>query len=744
MKQFQPRPHKSIQPRKQRSRSQQIQANTESGQQVPHMAGSSQPQPLLCIGRPIDAGDSLLHNPNDAYLNWLRVIRLRLVKLGHAFGVLRDDDTFLKLTDSLCLENATEFVAQSGLNPFLESLQYLESQWSQALEGPYFYTPAINHNLAMVRDCAQLDDTELSVLGLAILFHTEPSLSACANLLGHWRGSQVARLFSALLNFDADDIERALSVNGRLHRSSLLTIDMRGEGDIASRLDMLNMSFPHRMLKQQPDVYSIVRGLVSPAPPAQLSLEDFEHVQPLQGTLAYLDQALKTGMTGVNVLLYGPPGTGKTQLSLLIGQQLGRPVLSVASTDVSGDPMSPIGRTRMYRLAQSVFGPSRPIVLFDECEEIFVRQPVFTDEDQPVVASKSWLNQVLESNPAPTLWVCNHIDGMDPAVLRRFDICLHIQAGSQRHRQLQLTKSCGTWLDQHSVQHISQHPGVTPALIDQAAHVISTLGQQLGESGRAAFAHQLLQSKLKVAGHRRLDSFKAPGNEFRPEWVNTTAHLPSLVEGLRATRDARICLYGPPGTGKTAFGHWLAQELDMPHILCKASDVLGPHVGETERSIARLFERAEQESALLQIDEVDSLLRERQDMKQSWEVSLVNEMLAQMDGYSGVFIASTNLVDTLDEAALRRFDLTLKFDCLRPDQATDLFRQTCWTLLQQHPEDALLAECKPNDGWTAGDFEQVMRRARLQRVEGCRQVLELVKQASCARTRTRVGTMGFV
>lgn len=578
MKQFQPRTQKPSRLRKQRLMAHQLQTNTESGQPDPGMAGTCQSCSLLCIGSPYDASDSLLHNPNDLYLQWLRVIRLRLVLLGHAFGVLHDEEPFQKLTNSLCLENASEFVAQSGLTPFLESLQYLESQWSQALKGPFVYTQALNHNLAMVRDSAQLHDTELSVLGLAILFHTEPSLSACANVLGPWRGSQVARLFSALLNFDADDIDRALSVNGRLHRSSLLIIDMRGEGDIASRLDMLNMSFPHRMLKEQPDIYSIVRGLVSPAPPAQLSLEDFEHVQPLQGTLAYLDQVLKTGTSGVNVLLYGPPGTGKTQLSLLIGQQLGRPVLSVASTDVSGDPMSPIGRTRMYRLAQSVFGPSRPIVLFDECEEIFVRHPVFTDEDQPVVASKSWLNHVLESNPAPTLWVCNHIDGMDPAVLRRFDICLHIQAGSQRHRELQLTKSCGTWLDHQSVQHISQHQGVTPALIDQTAHVLSTLGQQLGESGREAFAHQLLQGKLKVAGHRRLDSFKAPGNEFRPEWVNTTAHLPSLVEGLRATRDARICLYGPPGTGKTAFGHWLAQQLDMPHILCKASDVLGPHV----------------------------------------------------------------------------------------------------------------------------------------------------------------------
>ena len=52
----------------------------------------------------------------------------------------------------------------------------------------------------------------------------------------------------------------------------------------------------------------------------------------------------------------------------------------------------------------------------------------------------------------------------------------------------------------------------------------------------------------------------------------------------------------------------------------------------------------------------------RQD--RSWEVTGVNEMLTQMESFAGIFIASTNLRDNLDQAALRRFDLKIKFDFL--------------------------------------------------------------------------------
>ncbi|SFV60837.1 ATPase, AAA family [hydrothermal vent metagenome] len=89
-------------------------------------------------------------------------------------------------------------------------------------------------------------------------------------------------------------------------------------------------------------------------------------------------------------------------------------------------------------------------------------------------------------------------------------------------------------------------------------------------------------------------------------------------------------------------------------------------VGGTEKNIANAFREAKEEKAVLVFDEVDSFLADRTGAKQSWEVTQVNEMLVQMENFDGIFIATTNLMDNLDRASLRRFDLKLEFSYLKP------------------------------------------------------------------------------
>ena len=119
-------------------------------------------------------------------------------------------------------------------------------------------------------------------------------------------------------------------------------------------------------------------------------------------------------------------------------------------------------------------------------------------------------------------------------------------------------------------------------------------------------------------------------------------------------KSGRLCLYGPPGTGKTAYGRWLAEQLDMPLLVKRASDLMSMYVGQNEKNIALAFNEAANDGALLLIDEVDGFLQDRKGAQRGWEVSLVNEMLAQMESFPGVLIASTNLMEGLDTAGLRR------------------------------------------------------------------------------------------
>ncbi len=119
--------------------------------------------------------------------------------------------------------------------------------------------------------------------------------------------------------------------------------------------------------------------------------------------------------------------------------------------------------------------------------------------------------------------------------------------------------------------------------------------------------------------------------------------------------------WGRPGTGKTAFARHLARVTGQELLCRRASDLLSPFVGCTERNIRRAFEEAEETGAMLLLDEADSLFTRRETAGRSWEVTRTNELLNQMNDHAGALICCTNLLYLLDEAAIRRFDWKIEF-----------------------------------------------------------------------------------
>lgn len=88
-----------------------------------------------------------------------------------------------------------------------------------------------------------------------------------------------------------------------------------------------------------------------------------------------------------------------------------------------------------------------------------------------------------------------------------------------------------------------------------------------------------------------------------------------------------------------------------------------------------MFGEARQQDAVLILDEADSFLADRCGATHSWEVSHVNELLTQMEAFSGIFICTTNLMERLDPASLRRFSFKVKFDYLNKDQRWEMFKK---------------------------------------------------------------------
>ena len=167
----------------------------------------------------------------------------------------------------------------------------------------------------------------------------------------------------------------------------------------------------------------------------------------------------------------------------------------------------------------------------------------------------------------------------------------------------------------------------------------------------------------------------------------------------------------------------------------RASDLLGSYVGETEQNIARAFNQAYEEEALLVFDEADSFLCDRALAAHTWEISQVNEMLTWMESHPLPFVCTTNLMDGLDKAALRRFTFKVKYKYLAEEQVGNAFKRFFG---KKYPPSAARL-----DYLTPGDFAVVKDKAN---ILGIDEPAELVKMLAGEHElkgeRTRMGFIG--
>jgi hypothetical protein len=219
------------------------------------------------------------------------------------------------------------------------------------------------------------------------------------------------------------------------------------------------------------------------------------------------------------------------------------------------------------------------------------------------------------------------------------------------------------------VAKLTERKGLTPAQIRTAVR-FAGLAQAARRRPRKPDRAPVAQRRPGAGHAQRTAGMRPSVTTYDLGMLNVESRfeVPRIVEALKARGHGTLCFYGAPGTGKTALAEHIARSLDRPLLVKQASDLMSKFVGETEQNMAAMFREAEAEKAVLLLDEADSFLQDRRGAQRTYEVTEVNEMLQGMERFAGIFVCTTNLLDRIDQAALRRFTFKIKFKPLTTAQ----------------------------------------------------------------------------
>ncbi len=611
-------------------------------------------------------------------------------------------------------ENLEKQIAPSDLYKLLKNkLKELEQQ-------PTFRTNKLFTNIIVLGEMVGLSAIEKELLLFILVIQSSNGTRRSLEYLGMTSFPNLVHHLSYILKIKSDQIYEAFRNDGPLCASGLINLDKtRYLMDLPDRIEILD-GLVQAMQEPRANFENALCNFFFKVPPPKLTLSNFQHLEEDLNILRTLLKAsLMKKTAGVNILIYGSPGTGKTELVRVVAASLGVSLYEVSSQDRDGDPASDSQRLRSYLLCQSLFSRRQDcLILFDEIEDIFPKEtlPLFGLIKRSG-SNKSWTNRVLERNVIPAIWVSNSVEQIDPAFLRRFDLILEVPYPPptvRRQMVEKLTKGLNVGDEWLEVWGRNSH--LVPGHMEKAIKVAGLVGTDDKFSTEQVLT-RVVRNLHKAMGlnHRNLDN-KQKDQVYDLAFLNTDFNPEQVIKVCQAESSLKVCLHGPSGTGKTAFVHCLAEKLYKKVITKRASDILDPYVGQTEKHLAAMFAEASAENdCILFLDEADSFLQNRLRARHSWEITGVNELLVQMENFEGHFFCATNLLETLDNAVFRRFDLKIKFDFLRADQAWGLLQKVLSTHdVINSPEMETLWRTKlaKLSKLTPGDFATVVRQLK--------------------------------
>ncbi|MDR0354829.1 MAG: ATP-binding protein [Deltaproteobacteria bacterium] len=462
--------------------------------------------------------------------------------------------------------------------------------------------------------------------------------------------------FALFVGLKANEISQILNYNSDLINKGIFRVDKDRESFMLTSLSDIVLT---ALRTGESDIKSLVLGgKVQP----NLERSDFGHLTEDFDFLAnLLERATAAKMPGINLLLYGAPGTGKTEFAKTLASAAGADLYSVSERELSNNRSARLDNLKMAKIM--VKNDPKSVLLFDEASDVF-------DYSVSDKYSKLYLNKMLETNEAPVIWITNHVRNIDSAFLRRFSYALELKIPPPEVRAKmwrdELAKNDLT-LGDAEIRELSRTYETPPAYMTSSVKAGKIVGDPSVVKRTLDSLEMAISGIIKQAEREEIN--------FNLELVNVNMDLSVLTEKIlsKGLKHFSLCLYGAPGTGKSEYVRYLAKKMDLTVMHLRASDLMDCYVGGTEQNIARAFKQAREQRKFLIFDEADSFLGDRKRAVRNWEISHVNEMLTWMETHPWPFACTTNLMDRLDAASLRRFTFKVKFGYLTPEMIAAAF-----------------------------------------------------------------------
>jgi hypothetical protein len=220
-------------------------------------------------------------------------------------------------------------------------------------------------------------------------------------------------------------------------------------------------------------------------------------------------------------------------------------------------------------------------------------------------------------------------------------------------------------------------------------------------SGRLILDPEIVEELTtgRVSKPRFSAEFPAEYIETRMEWDDLVLHPTTLNQireienwikyndvllndwgmGSKIKPGYRALFYGPPGTGKTLTATLLGKHTGKDVFRVDLSRVVSKYIGETEKNLSRLFDKAENKNWILFFDEADALFGKRTDIRDAHDKYANQEvayLLQRIESYNGLVILASNQRANIDDAFVRRLQAIIHFPMPRPEERYEIWQKT--------------------------------------------------------------------